>query len=149
MTDTQPETTTAPQLSATHPGVAAFRAALERGDVPTASQLLAPDVVFHSPIVYKDYVGHAAVTALLTVVAQVFADFRYTTEFSAPNGHAMVFRATVNGRDLEGIDILVFDAAGLIHDFTVMVRPYSAATALREAMAVRMAAGASGAPPIS
>ena len=142
MSDTQPETTAASQPSAAHPGVATFRAALERGDVQAAAQSLAPDVVFHSPIVFHDYIGHAAVTALLTVVAQVFADFRYTTEFTAPNGHALVFRATVNGRDLEGIDILAFDANGLIRDFTVMVRPYSAATALREAMAARMAAGA-------
>jgi len=118
--------------------VAAFRAALERGDVAAAAQTLAPDIVFHSPIVFQDYTGLPAVTKLLTAVAQVFEGFHYVREFSAPDGHALVFRATVSGRELEGIDILTIGADGLIHDFTVMARPYSAATALREAMAARM-----------
>jgi len=147
MTEIAPETS-ATQSGAVQHGVAIFRAALERGDAQAAAQTLAPDVVFHSPIVYQDYVGRDAVTRLLTVVAQVFEGFHYTTEFSAPDGHALVFRASVNGRELEGIDIIAFDAIGLIHDFTVMVRPYSAATALREAMAAGMAA-ASAVPPVS
>jgi hypothetical protein len=36
-------------------------------------------------------------------------------------------------------DTLTFDGAGLVREFTVIVRPYSAATALREAMAARLA----------
>lgn len=135
------------QTEAVRRGAAALRVALESGDIPAASQTLAPDVVFHSPIVFQDYVGREAVTALLTIVARVFVGFHYVREFAAPDGHALVFRATVGGRDLEGIDILTIGEDGLIHDFTVMVRPYSAATALREAMAARMAAA--GAPPVA
>ena len=47
-------------------------------------------------------------------------------------------------RDLEGVDILTCNTAGLVRDFMVMVRPYSAATALREAIAMRLATGAEG-----
>jgi hypothetical protein len=71
---------------------------------------------------------------------ETFGNFRYVDEFDAPGGKALRFRARVGDRELEGIDILIFDEAGLVREFTVMVRPYSGATALREAMAAKLAA---------
>ena len=47
---------------------------------------------------------------------------------------ALVFEARVGDREAQGLDLLRFDADGLIDDFTVMVRPLSAALALRDAM---------------
>jgi hypothetical protein len=44
------------------------------------------------------------------------------------------FRAEVDGRALEGVDILVSGPEALT-ELTVLVRPYSAATALRDRMA--------------
>lgn len=117
----------------------AFRRAIERGDLPALLQTLAPDVVFHSPIVYQDYQGRDALAPLLAAVMETFSDFRYVDEFDAPAGKVLRFRARIGDRDLEGVDIVTFDAAGLVRDFTVMVRPYSGATALRGAMAARLA----------
>jgi hypothetical protein len=128
-------TNRAAQATAT---AAAFRAAIEQGDVAAVLETLAPDVVFNSPIVHAPYVGQAAVAPLLAAVMEVFADFHYTREFTAPDGHALQFQTRIGERKLEGIDILVFNAAGLVSEFTVMVRPYSAATALRDAMAARL-----------
>lgn len=48
--------------------------------------------------------------------------------------HVLVFTATVAGKKLQGCDLLHFDENGRIDDFTVMVRPLSAAQALAEAM---------------
>lgn len=118
----------------------AFRKAIEAQDHAALIQTLAPDVVFHSPIVYHDYVGRDAVAPILAAVMDVFADFSYIDEFAAPDGKVLLFRTRVGERDLEGVDILKFDAAGLVREFTVMVRPYSAATALRAAMAAKLAA---------
>ena len=56
----------------------------------------------------------------------------------------LLFRACVGDRDLEGVDILTCNTAGLVRDFMVIVCPYSAATALREAIAMRLATGAEG-----
>ncbi|MGH2517352.1 MAG: nuclear transport factor 2 family protein [Ktedonobacterales bacterium] len=117
-----------------------FRQAIEQGDLAALLQTLAPDVVFHSPVVFHDYHGRDAVAPLLAAVAETFSDFRYIDEYDAPNGKVLRFRARVGARDLEGVDILTFDGAGLVRDFTVMVRPYSGATALREAMAAKLAA---------
>jgi hypothetical protein len=46
----------------------------------------------------------------------------------------LVFRATVDGKQIHGIDLLHFDEAGLIKEFTVMVRPQSAVQALSQAV---------------
>jgi hypothetical protein len=69
---------------------------------------------------------------------QVFEDFRYTDEFDGVPGtlgHVLVFRARIGDRELEGVDILRTDDEGTPTELTVMVRPYSAATLLRERMA--------------
>jgi hypothetical protein len=66
----------------------------------------------------------------------VFEDFRYVREIAATDGrdHALVFTATVDGKQVNGCDFLHFDDAGRIDDFMVMVRPLSGAQALAEAM---------------
>jgi len=104
---------------------AAFRAAVERLDVEAARELLAPDIVFHSPVTFHPFLGRDTVMGLLTLVAQTFEDFRYTDELAMDGGHALIFKASVAGRELEGIDLLRFDEQGLIADFTVMLRPLS------------------------
>jgi 2,4-dienoyl-CoA reductase (NADPH2) len=49
------------------------------------------------------------------------------------------FSAKVNGKALKGIDLIQFDAQGLIVDFEVMVRPMSGLQALADEMGKRMA----------
>ena len=41
----------------------------------------------------------------------MFVDLRYTDELKSDEAHALVFRASVAGKELEGIDLLRFDAA--------------------------------------
>jgi SnoaL-like domain len=113
---------------------AAFRAGIESGDINSVVALLADDVVFHSPIVFADYRGRDAVAPILHGVAMVFEDFRYTAEYASDDGHVLAFSARVGERALDGVDILRIEGDA-IAEFTVMVRPYSAATALRERMA--------------
>ena len=74
--------------------------------------------------------------AILRGVLRVFEDFRYVKELSSTGerDHALVFEATVGGKALTGCDFLHLDENGLIDEFTVMVRPLSAAQALAEAM---------------
>jgi len=64
----------------------------------------------------------------------VFEDFRYTGEYGGDDGHVLVFSARVGDREIQGVDILRTED-GALTELTVMVRPYSAATALRERMA--------------
>jgi hypothetical protein len=113
---------------------AAFRAGVEAMDLTAVIALLAEDVVFRSPVVFAEYVGREAVAPILHGVALTFEDFRYTAEYASADGHVLAFAARVGDRSLEGVDILrIVD--GQIAEFTVMIRPYSAATLLRERMA--------------
>ncbi|MET9373586.1 nuclear transport factor 2 family protein [Streptomyces sp. NPDC003035] len=113
-----------------------FRQAVENRDADALAALLAEDVVFTSPVAFKPYAGKAITAAILRGVLRVFEDFAYVREIANPDGrdHALVFTATVNGRRIQGCDFLHFDEDGRIDDFTVMVRPLSAAQALAEAM---------------
>ncbi|MFE9445933.1 nuclear transport factor 2 family protein [Streptomyces sp. NPDC006602] len=116
-----------------------FRKAVEAADMDAVAALLAENVVFTSPVVFKPYEGKAITAAILRAVSQVFEDFTYVREIANPDGrdHAFVFTATVDGKQLTGCDFLHFDEDGRIDDFMVMVRPLSAARALSEAMGAR------------
>lgn len=113
-----------------------FRKAVEDRDTAAIESMLADDVVFTSPVAFKPYPGKAVTAAILRGVLRVFEDFRYVREIAGADGrdHALVFTATVDGRQVNGCDFLHFDEDGLIDDFMVMVRPLSGAQALAEAM---------------
>jgi limonene-1,2-epoxide hydrolase len=123
-----------------------FRSALERRDLDAAVALLADDVVFRSPIVFKPYHGRAAVGAILAAVSRVFEDFSYVREIGAPDArdHALVFQARVGEKQIEGSDFLHVDESGSIDELVVMVRPLSGALALAEAMKAQLALAETG-----
>ena len=113
-----------------------LKAALEARDLDAAVALMAPDVVFRSPIVHKPYQGPEAVWALLGGVMAIFEDFRYERVIGASDSadHALVFTARIGDRQVEGCDFLHENSDGLIDEFVVMVRPLTGAHALAEAM---------------
>jgi hypothetical protein len=113
----------------------AFQNAVTSGDVDALQSLLADDVVFRSPAVFKPYEGREATTLVLRAVSQVFEDFRYEDRFQGSDGDVLLFSARVGDRELNGIDLLRFDDDGRIRELTVMIRPLSGLTALVEAMA--------------
>ncbi|MET8163256.1 nuclear transport factor 2 family protein [Streptomyces sp. NPDC005329] len=114
----------------------AFREAVEAGDLDAVEALLAEDVVFTSPVVFKPYPGKAITASILRGVTRVFEDFRYERELDGTDGrdHALVFRARVGERELTGCDFIHLNEEGLIDELTVMVRPLSGAQALAAAM---------------
>jgi len=116
-----------------------FRKAVEDGDHEAVVALLAEDVVFTSPVVFKPYAGKAITAAILGAVLRVFEDFRYVREIANSDGRdlALVFEARVGDRQIQGCDLLHFDEDGRIDALTVMVRPLSGAQALQQAMAAQ------------
>jgi hypothetical protein len=111
-----------------------FREAVEAKDLDAMREALADDVVFHSPITFKPFEGRESVSMLLGVVFRTFEDFRYTDELDRDDVKALVFKARVGDKEVEGLDLLRIDGEGKIADFTVMVRPLSGAMALAEAV---------------
>lgn len=118
-----------------------FRTAVEHRDHAAMIDVLADDVVLHSPLAFTPFESKPVVARLLRVLLEeVFEDFTYTDELASPDGtHALIFRAKVGDREVQGLDLLRYNEAGRINDFTVMVRPASGLQALGEAVGAHYA----------
>jgi hypothetical protein len=113
----------------------AFTAAVKARDPEALTDALADDVVFRSPVVFRAYEGKPVVSAILTEGAmKVFEDFRYGERFENGDAAALIFKARVGDREVDGLDLLRFDGDGKVAELMVMVRPMSGLNALAEAM---------------
>ncbi|CAM5677259.1 MULTISPECIES: nuclear transport factor 2 family protein [Streptomyces] len=121
-----------------------FRAAVDNRDLDALDDLFTEDIRLYSPVKFTPFEGRPAVLGLFGVLLRTFEDFRYVGEFAgasrtsadgteAPSA-VLLFRATVGGKEIHGIDLLHLDEDGRIKEFTVMVRPASAVQALGEAV---------------
>jgi hypothetical protein len=94
--------------------------------------------VFCSPVVHKPYEGREPTMHLLGHIIEVLEDFRYTDELRGEGTHALVFRARVGDRELEGLDHLTIGPDGLVTQLVVMLRPLSGLAAAAQAMGERL-----------
>lgn len=115
-----------------------FRLAVEARDLDAMTALLADDVRLFSPVAFRPFAGRAAVRELFGHLLEVFEDFHYVDELTGPTSHALLFEARVGGKQVQGMDHLRFGPDGLVTEFTVMVRPLTAAIAVAEAMGPRV-----------
>jgi hypothetical protein len=123
-----------------------FRVAAESADIDALLGTLAPDVVLHSPVSFAPYVGKETVGGVLRLVSEAFDGWRCVEEVHSSDGViGFVFRTRVEGRELEGLDLLRLDADGLIADLTVMIRPMSGLIALAQAIGPKVDAAGLGA----
>ncbi|MER5687835.1 nuclear transport factor 2 family protein [Streptomyces sp. NPDC002205] len=121
-----------------------FRTVVEKRDLAALEDLFTEDIRLYSPVKFTPFEGKPMVLGLFGVLLRTFEDFRYIGHFEgaaetstdgeeAPSA-ILLFRATVHGKQIHGIDLLHFDETGRIKEFTVMVRPQSAVHALGEAV---------------
>jgi hypothetical protein len=108
-----------------------FRAAVERGAVDEAAELFSEDATFRSPVLFKPYQGRDQIARILHAAERVLgvgSEFRYVHQLEDPVDRVAIleFATVVDGRDVEGIDKLTFDHAGMITELKVMIRPASA-----------------------
>lgn len=117
-----------------------FRRAVEAKSLEQLAATMRKDVVLHSPILFRGFEGRDLVIAVLTEVAETVEDLVYTDELHEGNTVALRFKAQVEDRELEGIDFLELDDAGLIAELTVFMRPLSAVNRFNERMTERLEA---------
>jgi hypothetical protein len=123
--------------------LARWHAYIDGGSDPAAlSALLADDAVFHSPVVHTPQVGKPVVMAYLVAASHVLgnASFRYVRELVDGDEMMLEFVTELNGVTVNGVDIIRWNADGMINDFKVMVRPLKAINAVWEMMAAQLAA---------
>ena len=117
----------------------AFRSAVEAGDAEAIVATFAPDVRFNSPAVFRPYLGRDTVAPIMrAVVAVLSPTLRYTWTVADEPRHVLGFDAQVDGKDLQGVDIITVGDDGLIEELTVMIRPLSGLEAVRNAIGARL-----------
>lgn len=124
-----------------------------RGNLPGGlDELLHDDVVFLSPVVFTPQRGKAITTLYLEAaakalpgdtassVSQAIADggsgggFRYVKEVLDGHTAMLEFETTVDGKYVNGVDIITCDDDGRIVEFKVMVRPLQAVNSVHQQM---------------
>lgn len=108
--------------------------------------LLADDAVFHSPVVHAPQAGKPVVAAYLSAAFAVLGSgpFRYVREVESGRDAALEFETRVDDTEVNGVDLIRWNAAGLIVDFKVMLRPARAIAVVQERMAAMLARLAKG-----
>jgi hypothetical protein len=109
-------------------------------DLAPLERIIHPDAVFRSPMAFKPYHSAQAVMLLLSTVLTVFEDFTYHRQLASEDGLSVVleFSARVGDKKLKGVDLIQFNAEGLITDFEVMIRPFNGLQALGAEMGARL-----------
>lgn len=108
-------------------------------------ETLAPDVRFRSPAVFAAYEGAETVGALLKVVGTVLLrELVYEWQVRDGDREVLCFRTRVDGREVEGVDLLRYDEDGRVAELVVMMRPLSGLLAVRDGMGAALQAAADG-----
>jgi hypothetical protein len=123
-----------------------------RGELANGlDQLLDDDVVFYSPIVFTPQRGKAITTLYLQAAGQTLPGekesgstqtesngapkgFRYTKEILDGFNAVLEFETTIEGKYVNGIDMITCNEAGKITEFRVMIRPLQAINLVHKQM---------------
>ena len=125
-----------------------------RGQLPGGlDELLDDDVIFYSPVVYTPQRGKAITKLYLEAAGQSLPGdttaastdagddskrFRYTKTVLAGDTAVLEFETTVQGKYVNGVDIIVGNYAGRIVEFRVMIRPLQAVDIVHQQMAATL-----------
>ena len=114
----------APPTSPVSTAITALRAAGERGDANAVAELLAPDVVFHSPMTERiRFEGKDEVAALHSDIFAVLEDIATAEPIALSDTGSFSFRARVRGVEVEALNLVRCNENGQIVDYKVFVRP--------------------------
>ena len=124
-----------------HP-LAAWHRVVRSRDVAALGALLADDAVFHSPVVHAPQAGRTLVARYLGAAFKVFFNpsFRYVREIVGPSDAMLEFETEIDGVQVNGVDLIRWNDAGLIVDFKVMLRPLKAINLVHQRMGAMLQA---------
>ena len=117
-----------------------YVAATERRDVEVVRAHLAPDVVLHSPVTRRPFVGREEVAELLTALLQELDDIEYTHKVPLERGFLVVFRMRFGAREVHGCNLIELDEEGRIESETVFGRPLAGSALFLQEVGPRLAA---------
>ncbi len=109
---------------------------IEKHDEALLADMLAEDVVFHSPVVHTPQRGKKITFLYLASAEKVLGgeNFAYVRELDCGDQAMIEFVSEIDGIHINGVDIITWNNEGKIIDFKVMVRPLQAVNAIHAAM---------------
>jgi len=109
--------------------------------------ILHDDCVFYSPIVFTPQKGKELTKLYLTAAGNTFtegasvdkkekkkSDFKYVKEVYSGLNAVLEFESTIDGKYMNGVDIITFNEDGKIVEIKVMMRPLQAINLIHEKM---------------
>jgi 5-methylthioribose kinase len=109
--------------------------------------LLDDDVIFYSPVVFTPQKGKEITKLYLSAASGVFGDsknknessnkkskFKYIKEIVNGNQACLEFETEMNGKYVNGIDLITWNEDNKITEFKVLVRPLQAVNILHQSM---------------
>ena len=109
-------------------------------------ELLDDDIIIYSPIVFSPQKGKELTTLYLMAAGNTFggeqskdgtledSSFKYTKEVLDGNQAILEFETQIDGKYVNGVDIITFNDQGKIIEFKVMIRPLQAVNIIHEKM---------------
>jgi SnoaL-like domain len=119
--------------------LARWHAAVAARDKTAIVDALADDVSLGAPPYWTRLEGKPVVGHLLGVIVDTIQGFTYHREWVSGRELALEFTGEVDGRQLQGIDLVTLADDGRIARLDVMIRPLNSLTVLRDRVATRMA----------
>ncbi len=119
------------------PVIEKWHAIVARKDAAALHDLLADDVRFLSPVVYKPQIGKPIVKKYLDAALQVLNNeaFAYRNEWIADASAVLEFESVIDGISINGVDIITWNGDQKITEFKVMLRPLKAVNLVHQLMA--------------
>jgi hypothetical protein len=116
--------------------IEAWHRLIEARDASGLDDILADDVVFHSPVVHTPQKGKQLTKMYLGAAIMVLgnSEFEYVRELIGESEAVLEFTSEVNGIHINGVDMIHWNADGKIDDFKVMIRPLKAINLLHGMM---------------
>jgi hypothetical protein len=114
----------------------AWHQLISERNVAALDEVLADDVVFHSPVVHSPQNGKRLAKMYLSAAILVLgnSDFAYVREVVGESDAVLEFTCEINGTHINGVDMIHWTADGKIDDFKVMIRPLKAVNLLHGLM---------------
>jgi hypothetical protein len=122
--------------------IAAWHQVVKTRDSKALNELLADEVVFHSPVVHAPQVGKALTRMYLSGALMVLANdsFRYVREIVSGRHATLEFMVEIEGISVNGVDLISWNEDGRIVDFKVMLRPLKAINLIHQKMGAMLQA---------
>ena len=111
-----------------------FAEAAERRDGAAMAALFAEDVTYHTPTLTEDLHGKDLTLRYLAQGTRIVDGLEYTDRVGDDERLILFWKGILGQREISGATVLVGEAGGLIHDITVLQRPWGVTAGFRDAI---------------